>query len=252
MALPATVVTSREQEYSGLPSISTMQAPHCSVPQPNLVPRRLSSSRSTDSSGAVPSALTETGRPLTTKLYSSLTPASFPAYCSTLMPLASMNFDQFLISFSSLTRSAGPGANDGSVSTLASRSRRTGFAMVSWMAFCSLALIGSGVPLGTKTPHQNSSATSAVVTPRSPFSVGTSGIDGERFSLVTAMALTSLPSCWALATGRADTTTETNPPATAAAAGPPPLNGTGTACMPAPSRMTSAARCDTLPGPAWP
>ena len=40
MDLPATVATSREQEYSGLPSISTMQAPHCSVPQPNLLPRK--------------------------------------------------------------------------------------------------------------------------------------------------------------------------------------------------------------------
>src|SRR4029079_7386733 len=133
-ALPATVDISREQEYSGLPSIRTMQAPHCSVPQPNLEPRRLSSSRSTDSSGGVPSVLTEIGRPLTTKLYSSLTPASFPAiYCSTLMPLASMNFDQFLISLYSLPRSAGRGANDGSVSTLASRSRTAGFAMVSWI-----------------------------------------------------------------------------------------------------------------------
>ena len=56
--LPATVATSREQEYSGLPSISTMQAPHCSVPQPNLLPRRSSSSRSTESSGVVPSMLT--------------------------------------------------------------------------------------------------------------------------------------------------------------------------------------------------
>ena len=36
MVLPSTVAASREQEYSGLPSISTMQAPHCSVPQPNL------------------------------------------------------------------------------------------------------------------------------------------------------------------------------------------------------------------------
>ena len=39
-ALPATVATSRAHEYDGSPSISTMQAPHCSVPQPNRLPRR--------------------------------------------------------------------------------------------------------------------------------------------------------------------------------------------------------------------
>jgi len=39
-------------------------------------------------------------------------------------------------------------------------------------------------------------------------------------------------------------------PAAAAVAGPPPRNGTGRACKPAPSRMTSGTRCDTLPGPA--
>jgi len=68
------VAASREHEYSGLPSISTMQAPHCSVPQPNLDPRKFNSSRSTESSGAAPSAATETGRPLTTKSYFSVTP----------------------------------------------------------------------------------------------------------------------------------------------------------------------------------
>ena len=64
---PATVAISRVQECCGLPSISTMQEPHCSVPQPNLVPRSASSSRSTDNSGVVPSVSTDTARPLTTK-----------------------------------------------------------------------------------------------------------------------------------------------------------------------------------------
>src|SRR5258705_1168510 len=78
MARPAMVAASREQEYSGLPSISTMQAPHCSVPQPNFAPRRPRSSRNTVSSGTVPSHATETGRPLTTNSRLSLTPAPFP------------------------------------------------------------------------------------------------------------------------------------------------------------------------------
>src|SRR4029079_7297806 len=245
------MAASREQEYSGLPSISTMQAPHCPVPQPNLLPRKSRSSRSTESSGAVPSMLTETGRPLTTKLNFSVTPAPLPEiYCSTLMPLASMNFDQLVISFSSLTLNAGPDANDGSVSTLASRARTAGFIMVVCRAFSILALIGSGVPFGTNRPHQNSRSTSAVLRPSS-LSVGTSGTAGERLGLVTSRPLTSLPSICGWATAREDTTTETKPPATACAAGPPPLNGTGTACIPVASRMTSGMRGDTLPGPAW-
>src|SRR5690349_2242240 len=77
MDLPATVPASREQEHSGLPSISTMHAPHCSVPQPNLVPRRPRWSRSTVSSGTVPSHETETERPLMTKSSLPLTPAPF-------------------------------------------------------------------------------------------------------------------------------------------------------------------------------
>src|ERR1043165_399669 len=70
--LPATVAASREQEYSGLPSISTMQAPHCSVPQPNLLPRSASSSRSTLSNGVVPSHVMDTAQPLTVNVIGSL------------------------------------------------------------------------------------------------------------------------------------------------------------------------------------
>ena len=56
--LPATVATSRAHANAGSPSISTMQAPHCSVPQPNRLPRNPSSSRSTDNSGVVASLST--------------------------------------------------------------------------------------------------------------------------------------------------------------------------------------------------
>src|SRR5262245_15626167 len=141
-------------------------------------------------------------------------------YCSTLMPRESMNADQFLISCSSLTRSAGPGAKVGSVSTFRSRSRTAGFAMVVCSAFSSLARIGSGTPFGTNRPHQNSRSTLATFTPSS-FRVGTSGKAGERLALVTNRVLTTLASIWPLATGTDDVTTATCPPATACAAGPP-------------------------------
>src|SRR4051812_23860131 len=93
MVRPVTVAASREQENSGLPSISTMQAPHCSVPQPNLVPRRSKWSCSTVSSGTVPSQVTETARPLTTKSSLSLTPAPFPT--ASLLDLDTLGVDEF-------------------------------------------------------------------------------------------------------------------------------------------------------------
>ena len=40
-----------EHERIGLPSICTVQAPHCAMPQPNFVPVRPTTSRSTQSSG---------------------------------------------------------------------------------------------------------------------------------------------------------------------------------------------------------
>jgi hypothetical protein len=56
--LPARLSITRAQENDGSPSISTMQAPHCPVPQPNRVPRNPSSPRSTSSSGLLPSLTT--------------------------------------------------------------------------------------------------------------------------------------------------------------------------------------------------
>ena len=96
---------------------------------------------------------------------------------------------------------------------------------------------------------------------------GMSGIEGRMYqplaaaviaamvaALVLALALVPIAAAVSLkashATGNDDVTTATWLPATAAAAGPPPRNGTGRACKPAPSRMTSGTRCDTLPGPA--
>src|SRR5579864_5640826 len=53
------------QDFSGLPSTSTTHEPHCSAPQPNLVPTRPRWLRSTSSSGVSGSALTVTAFPLT-------------------------------------------------------------------------------------------------------------------------------------------------------------------------------------------
>ena len=48
---PAAACTGVTQALVGLPSKCTVQAPHCAIPQPNLVPVNLSSSRNTHRSG---------------------------------------------------------------------------------------------------------------------------------------------------------------------------------------------------------
>ena len=72
--LPATVAISRAHANAGSPSISTMQAPHCSVPQPNRLPRNPSSSRSTDSSGVVAIGLDVNGLAVDDEVVSPLIP----------------------------------------------------------------------------------------------------------------------------------------------------------------------------------
>ena len=49
MALPATAETGVMQERVGSPSTRTVHEPHMPMPQPNFVPVRPSSSRSTQS-----------------------------------------------------------------------------------------------------------------------------------------------------------------------------------------------------------
>src|SRR5436309_2226375 len=66
--LPATSDTCVWQENARLPSICTVQAPHRPVPQPNLVPVSLRSSRSTHNSGVAGGASVDAGLPFTTKL----------------------------------------------------------------------------------------------------------------------------------------------------------------------------------------
>ncbi|MNW05316.1 hypothetical protein D3C71_2015490 [compost metagenome] len=51
MTAPLTEPTGVTHERTALPSTCTVQAPHCATPQPNLVPGRFSSSRSTHSKG---------------------------------------------------------------------------------------------------------------------------------------------------------------------------------------------------------
>src|SRR3569623_967480 len=57
-----------KQDFLGLPSISTMHAPHCPVPQPYLVPVRFDASRSAHSSGVAGSMRYSTGWLLTVNL----------------------------------------------------------------------------------------------------------------------------------------------------------------------------------------
>ena len=49
--LPAALETGRTQERTAAPLRCTVQAPHCAMPQPNFVPFRSRTSRSTQSSG---------------------------------------------------------------------------------------------------------------------------------------------------------------------------------------------------------
>src|ERR1700730_3355302 len=51
ICLPATAATGIEQERVGTPSIWTVQAPHCAMPQPYLVPVMPMVSRNTHSKG---------------------------------------------------------------------------------------------------------------------------------------------------------------------------------------------------------
>src|SRR5262249_61545406 len=55
-------------ENARLPSICTMQAPHRPVPQPNLVPVSLRSSRITHNNGVVGGASVDAALPFTVKL----------------------------------------------------------------------------------------------------------------------------------------------------------------------------------------
>src|SRR3954465_3415888 len=81
--LPAISDTCVWQEKARLPSRGTMQAPHNPVPQPNLVPVSLRSSRITHNSGVAPGASVTAGLPFTMKfvaIASSLDPRGAKAF----------------------------------------------------------------------------------------------------------------------------------------------------------------------------
>src|ERR1700680_880643 len=65
--LPSARDTGATQERTASPLICTVQAPHCAMPQPYLVPVRLSCSRMTQSSGVEGSTSRSTRLPFTVK-----------------------------------------------------------------------------------------------------------------------------------------------------------------------------------------
>jgi hypothetical protein len=64
MRLPAAALTGIEQERMGAPSTWTVQAPHCAMPQPYLVPVNPTFSRITHRSGVSGSTSTLCDWPL--------------------------------------------------------------------------------------------------------------------------------------------------------------------------------------------
>ena len=78
--LPRAAASGVTHDRTGEPSTCTVQAPHSAMPQPNLVPVRPRSSRSTQRSGLSGSAATVTARPFTLKVVmSSYLPPRVPS-----------------------------------------------------------------------------------------------------------------------------------------------------------------------------
>src|SRR5262245_23378230 len=65
--LPSAALTGITQERTAAPSRCTVQAPHCAIPQPYLVPVRPTCSRITHSRGVLGLTLTSRGLPLIVK-----------------------------------------------------------------------------------------------------------------------------------------------------------------------------------------
>ena len=73
---PSSAPIGTEQERIGMPSICTVQAPHCAIPQPNFVPVRPITSRNTQRSGVSGSILTCRDVPLTSIVITVASPQS--------------------------------------------------------------------------------------------------------------------------------------------------------------------------------
>ena len=65
ISAPAARDTGKRQERVGVPFTCTVHAPHCPMPQPNFVPLRSRTSRSTQSSGMSGATSTVVDFPLT-------------------------------------------------------------------------------------------------------------------------------------------------------------------------------------------
>src|SRR2546425_1271902 len=65
--LPTAALTGITQERIALPSMCTVQAPHCAMPQPYLVPVRPTCSRTAHSRGVLGLTLTSSALPLIVK-----------------------------------------------------------------------------------------------------------------------------------------------------------------------------------------
>src|SRR5512138_2359524 len=71
-ALPLTADTGVTHERLGSPPRCTVQAPHCAMPQPNLVPVRPRLSRRTQSRGVLAATSTDCRRPFTRREYTGI------------------------------------------------------------------------------------------------------------------------------------------------------------------------------------
>src|SRR5215467_11236941 len=67
ICLPSAALTGTTQERTALPSMCTVQAPHCAMPQPYLVPVRPTCSRIAHSRGVLGLTLTSMELPLIVK-----------------------------------------------------------------------------------------------------------------------------------------------------------------------------------------
>src|SRR4029077_2678501 len=127
---------------------------------------------------------------------------------------------------------------------LSSRSLTSGMAIICTMSLCQRSMISLGVPAGATMPVSVSLSRSG--TPASTL-VGTSGKDGERRVLSTAMPC-SLPSFMLLiAGGSAVNAMGVWPPMVELIAKPAPLNGTVTRSSPYFCLSSSPARCGVEP-----
>jgi len=86
---PSMLPIGTEQDRIAVPSICTVQAPHCAMPQPNFVPVKPITSRNTQRSGVSGSMLICLDTPLTSMVITAaLTLPTRTAQCARLDPHA--------------------------------------------------------------------------------------------------------------------------------------------------------------------